>query len=87
MPGKSHGQRSLVGYSPWGCKELDTAEPLHFHFSGCQEKNSLDEANMTTQRVKPSKRRITNNQESIKAPGVLGIFGEKERAKKSKTSD
>ena len=23
---KSHGQRSLVGYSPWGHKELDTAE-------------------------------------------------------------
>ena len=23
-PGKSHGQRSLVGYSPWGHKELDT---------------------------------------------------------------
>ena len=23
LPGKSHGQRSLVGYSPWGCKELD----------------------------------------------------------------
>jgi len=23
-PGESHGQRSLVGYSPWGCKELDT---------------------------------------------------------------
>ena len=22
--GKSHGQRSLAGYSPWGCKELDT---------------------------------------------------------------
>ena len=21
--GKSHGQRSLVGYSPWGCKESD----------------------------------------------------------------
>jgi len=21
LPGKSHGQRSLVGYSPWGCKE------------------------------------------------------------------
>ena len=21
-----HGQKSLVGYSPWGCKELDTAE-------------------------------------------------------------
>ena len=30
MPGKSHGQRSLVGYSPWGRKELDTTERLHF---------------------------------------------------------
>ena len=26
LPGKSHGQRSLVGYSPLGCKEWDTAE-------------------------------------------------------------
>ena len=24
LPGKSHGERSLMGYSPWGCKELDT---------------------------------------------------------------
>ena len=30
LPGKSHGQRNLVGYSPWGCKELDTTEWLHF---------------------------------------------------------
>ena len=30
LPGKSHGQRSPVGYSPWGCKELDTIEWLHF---------------------------------------------------------
>ena len=26
---KSRGQRSLVGYSPWGCKEPDTTERLH----------------------------------------------------------
>ena len=26
MPGESHGQRSLAGYSPRGCKELDTTE-------------------------------------------------------------
>ena len=26
---KSHGQRSLVGYSPWGCKELDVTEQEH----------------------------------------------------------
>ena len=30
LPGKSHGQRSLVGYSPWGRKESDTNERLHF---------------------------------------------------------
>ena len=29
----SHGGRSLVGCSPWGRKELDTTEHLHFHFS------------------------------------------------------
>ena len=37
----SHGQRSLAGYSPWGCKESDMTEPacnaarlpsLNFHF-------------------------------------------------------
>ena len=26
LPGKSHGQRSLVSYSPWRCKESDTTE-------------------------------------------------------------
>ena len=34
LAGKFHGWRSLVGYSPWGPKELDTTEGLHFHFSG-----------------------------------------------------
>ena len=33
LPGKSHGQRSLVGCSPWRRKESDTIEWLHFHFS------------------------------------------------------
>ena len=31
LPGKSHGQRSLVGYSPQGCKVSDTTEWLHTH--------------------------------------------------------
>ena len=30
---KSHGRRSLVGYSPWGLEESDTTERLLFHFS------------------------------------------------------
>ena len=32
LPGKSHGWRSLGGCSPWGHKESDTTEWLHFHF-------------------------------------------------------
>ena len=27
-PGEFHGQRSLAGYSPWGCKESDTTESV-----------------------------------------------------------
>src|SRR5574341_308274 len=56
LPGKSHGQRSLVGCSPWGQLESDTTERLHFHFSlscigegngnplqcSCLEKNPRD---------------------------------------------
>ena len=26
LPERFHGQRSLAGYSPWGCKESDTTE-------------------------------------------------------------
>ena len=29
LPGKFYGQRSLVGYSPWGLKELDTIKQLN----------------------------------------------------------
>ena len=28
LPRESHGQRSLVGYSPWGCKKSDMTERL-----------------------------------------------------------
>ena len=31
LPGDSHGWRILVGYSPWGPKESETTERLHFH--------------------------------------------------------
>ena len=33
LPGKFHGQRSLVGYSPWGRKELDMIEQLTLSLS------------------------------------------------------
>ena len=31
LPGESHGQRSLLGYSPWGCKQLDMTKHTHSH--------------------------------------------------------
>ena len=37
LPKESHGQRSLEGCSPWGCKELDMIEWLtHTHTVGSQ---------------------------------------------------
>ena len=41
LPGESHGQRSLAGYSPWGHKELDTTERLHFHLPYAKMRASL----------------------------------------------
>ena len=29
LSGECHGQRSLVGYSPWGCKDSDSTETIH----------------------------------------------------------
>ena len=38
LPGKSHGQRSLVGYSSWDHKESDTTKQLNTqHFPLCTE--------------------------------------------------
>ena len=41
LPWKPHGQRSLEGYSPWGHKELDTAEHQHEHSNSHKSPNSL----------------------------------------------
>ena len=39
-PGKPYGLRSLVGYGPWGRKESDTTERLHFHLTDLQQELS-----------------------------------------------
>ena len=39
LPGESHWGRSLVGYSPWGRKESDTTEQLHFTSAHIREGN------------------------------------------------
>ena len=37
LPGESHGQRSLVGYSPWGRKESDMTERLNTAQHACDD--------------------------------------------------
>ena len=41
LPGEFHGLRSLVGYSPWDCKESDTTERLHFTLSDLNKTTGL----------------------------------------------
>ena len=41
LPGKSHGQRSLVAYNPWGRKESDMTEQLHFIYRYIYKKYTL----------------------------------------------
>ena len=42
LPGKPHGQRSLVGYSPQGCKESDTTEQLNHQHQMDSETGAMD---------------------------------------------
>ena len=48
--GKSHGWKSLVGYRPWGGKELDRTEQLHFHFHAL-EKEMATHSSMLAWRI------------------------------------
>ena len=41
LPGESHGQRSLVGYRLWGCKESDMTEGLTFALQVGPEKHLI----------------------------------------------
>ena len=39
LPGKFHGQKSLVAYSPWGCKESETIKQLSMHIHSSAVRN------------------------------------------------
>ena len=52
LPGKSNGLRILVGYSPWGCKELDTTEQLHsLHYTIQMEKEMAPHFSILARRI------------------------------------
>ena len=50
LPGESPGQRSLVGYSPWGHKESDTTERLSVHARKRRSKDVLEEVTLAHSR-------------------------------------
>ena len=51
LPGESQGPRSLVGYSPWGCKELDRTEHALTLILSLEDANSLSEPSTLTARL------------------------------------
>ena len=77
LPGEFHGQRSLAGYSPWGDKELNTAEWLSLslcnpkaHYLGiyareiklCQKKSSMQSSFIIVPNLKHSGCLVTSEQ-------------------------
>ena len=46
LPRKFHGWRSLVGYSPWGHKELDMTEQLHLYSTIAEKFISVENVSM-----------------------------------------
>ena len=90
LPGKSHGQRRLVGYSAWGHKESDMTEQQHAKYimrnTGLEEAqariniarrniNNLRYANDTTLMTE-SEEELNSLLMKVKVPGssVHGIF-------------
>ena len=66
LPGESHGQRGLAGYSPWGGKELDTTERLNSHTHSWVPETSPEDMNVTAPRAvsKPLTELLPENQKS-----------------------
>ena len=75
MPGKSHGQRSLLDYSPYGCKKSDTTEKLN---TQVQETQFIDE---DTHRLKVrEQKRLFHGNENKKMKATLFISDFKPKA-------
>ena len=72
LPGESHGQRSLVVYSPWGCKESDMTERLHFYFFGTGVKTDLFEVSL--KQTSSISWNILYNYKSIKEIYIIYIY-------------
>ena len=80
MPGKFHGQRSLAGHSPQGCKESDTTEQLFLSFFIHKRRLLLELAHIVTE-AKESHDLLSVGYRSQKTDGVIQSESSSLRAK------
>ena len=79
LPRESHGQRSVVGYSPRDCKELDSTEQLTHKL----EDMSLGSSQTKKKKEEKKWNRISKNYDNYKnATYIQGEYQEKEKGKK-----
>ena len=71
--GESHGQRSLVGYSSWSHKELDTTEwlTLHFHLPSYKQESAAATAPKSLQSCPTLCNPINGRPRGSPVPGIL----------------
>ena len=74
LPGKLHGLRSLVGYSPWGHKESDMSELLHFHFLIPEAKSSSSEITNLTSFIESYQRGALISCTVLHIPGIYNYL-------------
>ena len=73
LPGESHGQRSLAGYSPWGLKESDTTEVTSHAGTRGVRFSSIDFVTPWTAARQPSLS-ITNSQSLLKLMSIESVM-------------
>ena len=75
LPGEFHGQRSLVGYSPWGCKELDMTEQLTWREPKAQALSQASGSAVLYQGVlgPPHERRLCPTQAALVQSGTCTV--------------
>ena len=78
LPGKSHGQRSPAGYSPWGCKELDVTEvtAAHAHGGIVMTSGKHDSDSLVFTRVRVSAHGVPASPVTVRVrPCAAGLLG------------
>ena len=84
LPGKSHGQRSLAGYSQWGHKKLDTTERLT-HTQWPQDPANHSRVNKKIFKKQYAYVKTKMNLWEKKAQSIKRLFGEESRWRRNRT--